>query len=68
MDLLCVVDIEEIRVQHCLDDARQDRDGMEIVLREVPIYPVRDIKTRDRVQGQRDSALLWCLLHQSFAA
>jgi hypothetical protein len=45
-DILCVVDVEEVRVEHCLDDAGSHGDRIPELwdLVEVPIQPIGDVQ------------------------
>ena len=64
--LLCVVDVEEIRVQHRLHNACNDRDRVEVALRKVPVYPVRNVQRSVRAKSEdvmrRDVLCLACPL------
>jgi hypothetical protein len=42
--ILSVVDVEKVRVENCLDDASQDWNTMEMMLRKVAIYPIWNVE------------------------
>lgn len=41
---LRIVDVEEVRVQDRLDDTCNDCDWVEVIVEEVPVYPVGNVK------------------------
>lgn len=50
---LRVIDPEKVRVQDCLDDAGNDRDGVEMALCKVAIDPVGDVQGSVDAQGEQ---------------
>lgn len=51
--LLCVVDVEEVRVENSLYNTSDNRNDIEVTLGEVSINPVRNVQCTVKTQGEK---------------